>query len=342
MSYDANKQMFEGYIYLIENKVNGKVYIGQTSRSVQKRFKEHMHLGDTYRKNKKSKNSVLYKAIEKYKQDNFACKTIKTCLGKTKAELKNMLNYYEIEYIDKYNSIIPNGYNMTIGGNFDGCMGNNRRPVAQYDLSGNFIKAYNSMSEAYEETGFISLFSAISKGYLISGYQWIYIDDVNKAPIKIGAYVGVKTKRIVQIDFNGNLIVEFNSINEASEKTGINNVAIGDCIANRNRRFSAGGYQWVQLNYGEDITQFKFDKYSINRNRNSKGIKRHEINMYSLDNKYINTFDTTIEALKYIDREECNNSGITSCCSKRQKTAFGYKWFYANDPNQPDKSRIAS
>ena len=29
------------YIYKITNKLNGKIYIGQTSRTVQERWKEH-------------------------------------------------------------------------------------------------------------------------------------------------------------------------------------------------------------------------------------------------------------------------------------------------------------
>lgn len=31
-----------GYIYIIKNKINEKVYIGQTLRSVEERFKQHM------------------------------------------------------------------------------------------------------------------------------------------------------------------------------------------------------------------------------------------------------------------------------------------------------------
>lgn len=30
-----------GYIYMLENKINGKIYIGQTIRLIQKRLKQH-------------------------------------------------------------------------------------------------------------------------------------------------------------------------------------------------------------------------------------------------------------------------------------------------------------
>lgn len=34
MSFNKDTGMYEGYIYLITNKVNGKGYIGQTNRTV--------------------------------------------------------------------------------------------------------------------------------------------------------------------------------------------------------------------------------------------------------------------------------------------------------------------
>ena len=58
-----------GYIYKIENKLNGKVYIGQTVKTVEKRFNQH--------KNNSNKDYfsqiVLYKAFNKYGIENFEC-----------------------------------------------------------------------------------------------------------------------------------------------------------------------------------------------------------------------------------------------------------------------------
>ena len=41
MSYNKETGMYEGYIYKIVNDINGKIYIGQTRRDVDTRFKEH-------------------------------------------------------------------------------------------------------------------------------------------------------------------------------------------------------------------------------------------------------------------------------------------------------------
>ena len=43
MSFNKDTGMYEGYIYLITNKVNGKGYIGQTNRTVPFRFQQHQY-----------------------------------------------------------------------------------------------------------------------------------------------------------------------------------------------------------------------------------------------------------------------------------------------------------
>lgn len=93
-----------GYIYKITNKVNNKVYIGQTIKTVKKRFQQH--------KNNSNKSYfsqiVLYKAFNKYGIENFICEEIE--------EVPNdLLDKREIYWIDYYDSYF-NGYNSTLGG----------------------------------------------------------------------------------------------------------------------------------------------------------------------------------------------------------------------------------
>ena len=90
-----------GIIYKIENCINKKCYIGQTIRSLEKRWYEHC----------KSTNQckALINAINKYKADNFTVEVIHTALD-------NELDELEIFYIAKFNSISPHGYNLESGG----------------------------------------------------------------------------------------------------------------------------------------------------------------------------------------------------------------------------------
>ena len=61
-----------GFIYKITNKLNNKIYIGQTTKTVEKRFQQH--------KNNSNKEYfsqiILYKAFNKYGIENFICETI--------------------------------------------------------------------------------------------------------------------------------------------------------------------------------------------------------------------------------------------------------------------------
>lgn len=93
-----------GFIYKITNTLNEKVYIGQTIKTVQKRFTQH--------KNNSNKSYfsqiVLYKAFNKYGIENFACEAIEEVPN----ELLDDREKYWIEYYDSY----FNGYNSTLGG----------------------------------------------------------------------------------------------------------------------------------------------------------------------------------------------------------------------------------
>lgn len=91
-------------IYIIRNKINNKVYIGQ-SKNAYRRFTAHKTAAKTgHYKNR----SLLYEAMQKYGIDKFFMEIIE----------KQIVNYNEREqyWIQQYNSIVPNGYNILPGG----------------------------------------------------------------------------------------------------------------------------------------------------------------------------------------------------------------------------------
>jgi len=92
-------------IYKITNITNNKVYIGKTSKTIEKRFSEHV-------KNSKNRiNRYLYDSMNKYGVDNFKIEIL-DCVNSN-----NDANNIEIYYISEYNSNNKDfGYNMTIGG----------------------------------------------------------------------------------------------------------------------------------------------------------------------------------------------------------------------------------
>lgn len=107
-----------GSIYIITNTENQKCYIGQTrSHRLNKgkyrpfgiigRFNDHV--SEAINNTKKNQCTYLNNAIRKYGKDKFTVTLLETCTI-------DLLNSKEADYISKYNSLYPNGFNLTKGG----------------------------------------------------------------------------------------------------------------------------------------------------------------------------------------------------------------------------------
>ena len=93
-----------GYIYLITNTVNGKQYVGQTQREdIHMRWKQHKCCDS------KSIGTYIARAYKKYGIEKFKFQIICICFDEA-------CNDFEIEYIKKFNTLAPNGYNLESGG----------------------------------------------------------------------------------------------------------------------------------------------------------------------------------------------------------------------------------
>jgi group I intron endonuclease len=94
-----------GYIYKITNIVNGKCYIGVTTEeNPNKRWANHKssiraNIGCPF----------LQKAVKKYGEESFKFDVLIICFDEDVFKFEN-------EYITKYNSMSPNGYNVALGG----------------------------------------------------------------------------------------------------------------------------------------------------------------------------------------------------------------------------------
>lgn len=89
-------------IYIVRNTVNGKIYVGQTSRSVDRRWKEHVRC---------SRNYPLSKAIRKYGEAAFEREEIDSTENRNLADLLERL-YILMYYADDKGM----GYNLAEGG----------------------------------------------------------------------------------------------------------------------------------------------------------------------------------------------------------------------------------
>lgn len=92
-------------IYIIKNKVNEKVYIGQTVQDMNERFRQHLK-PSTFKKRGTYK---IYNAMSKYGKENFYIELVENEIP------SEIIDDKEIFYINKFNSYL-NGYNSTNGG----------------------------------------------------------------------------------------------------------------------------------------------------------------------------------------------------------------------------------
>lgn len=107
-----------GQIYVIQNSITNKYYIGQTVSHRKNRgkyrpfgfmgrFKDH--ISEAICNSKKKQCTYLNHSIRKHGADTFTCKLIHEC---SLAEL----DVRESHYIRDYDTLFPNGYNLTKGG----------------------------------------------------------------------------------------------------------------------------------------------------------------------------------------------------------------------------------
>ena len=88
-----------GIVYLLIDGTNDKEYVGQTTRTVVERFNEH-----------KKSDFLIGRAIRAHDEENFVIAILKEC------ETSEELGYWEKHFIKSRNTMSPNGYNLTDGG----------------------------------------------------------------------------------------------------------------------------------------------------------------------------------------------------------------------------------
>lgn len=328
MAYNKKTGMYDGWIYLITNKTNGKKYVGQTSQfSIEVRIHQHLTNNPLYT------HSIIDYSMQKNGLEYYKIEELEFISRKSLSELKEELNQREIYYILFLKTHISHGgYNITWGGNFvsNSCC----TPVDMYTLDYNYLQSYNSISDAVFQNGFPhngskniwSCCNGIKKSAY--GYIWRYKGHdlhefdlfCEKPSILIDIYdvYGSFLKTTDLYDFiKDNPEFKYQYIIEVCR--GINKTCKG----------------YVFRFHGEELNKYVFTNYQRNR----------AFNCYSIDDVYIDTFDNSEEAAirqcPHIKRLSAIKN-ITTVAKGKKKTCGGYKWYYADDPNQPDKTKIIS
>lgn len=93
------------FVYLLTNAIDEKKYVGKTEKTVEERWREHVS-----NSHNPKKQEYLYRAMRKHGVDNFSRTLLAT------ASSAEELNDLERRFIQEMNTLSPNGYNMTYGG----------------------------------------------------------------------------------------------------------------------------------------------------------------------------------------------------------------------------------
>lgn len=184
----------------------------------------------------------------------------------------------------------------------------NRRVVYQYDILGNFICKYESITAAYKSTGICpaTIKRCILGNSKYQKYIWKY-DFLEKCDPLIE-----DSKAIIQLD--NDVTHTYLNIQDAVNNTGLDAYDIYNSCK-----------QYLTLN---DI-KFRFKKKITNCSLKL----RKTIYCYNLEGTFIKSYTYSKEASKElgIDRRTI----LAACCGKINKSAGGYLWSYIYKPSIP-------
>lgn len=302
-----------GYIYVITNSINGMQYIGQTINSIKNRYHGHKMAAKSNRD-----NMYIHKAMNKYGVEYFNVEEV-TCIEcDTKEDLLNELNFLEQHYIVEYNTLTPNGYNLTRGG--AKCAEWQKKKVDEYDLFGKFVRTYESIISAVRENGFANNSSILKccAGKSSHAYKrvWRYHDDpLDKYPLP-DITIAERNNKMAPVDQytkDGIFIQTYESITFAYQMMDMQYSShISECC--EGKLHTAHGYIW----------RYHGDSFDKNRDKRFTACAQ-----YDLDGNFIAKYNSIQDACIAIGKDpKKHNSHISSCCRGTRNTAYGYKWKY--------------
>ncbi|MGG4218811.1 GIY-YIG nuclease family protein [Paenibacillus jamilae] len=172
-------------IYVIENSLNGKQYVGYTSKGYEKRFAIHVKEANS------GSNRYLCRAIRKYGESNFSVKLLD--VADSHEEAKEKEKKYILELKTFAHAKGNHGYNATLGG--DGMNGVVFPESTRLKISKSKKKAGHWVGKANPK---------YHKGHLISGENHPMFGKMHTAETKCkigtsnkGRFQGLKNKSAV-------------------------------------------------------------------------------------------------------------------------------------------------
>lgn len=289
-------------IYMIENRVNGKKYIGQTVLTFNERYnfsgvgaervfgylKFREENQNTY-KDKLYHNNHLLNAMKKYGVENFEVSIIDT------AESVEELNAKEIYWID-FHDAYTNGYNKSLGG------GNNKGWTPSDETRELWSKTRKGVHAGENNPNYGQKHSKVTR---------CIMSNNRKGKGTGGNHP--KARAVINLD----TLEIFETMTAAAKSVGLDVGNLTEVCQRKKRgkhgvRKLVGGYRWM---YYDEYLE-KGDVVGEYKNKRHKPIR-------NLDTGEI--FSTIKEAA---DKCDLDTSTLSKVCKGRLKSTGGYRWEY--------------
>lgn len=265
-----------GFIYKITNKINGKGYVGVTKqKDPQLRWRQHELCAK-----KTNGCPLLSAAIVKHGIENFKFEVLIVCFDED-------IFHYEIDYIAKYKTLAPAGYNGNVGGKVgDGFKGRKHSEETKKHLAKTSKEIHSSpeMRKAQSER--------LKK----------YTQQMHEAKRK---------KKEVAIN---KLIEEGMTQDEAVKQIKAQYAFLYERSKETNKKVSESLKKYYQ-------TENKDNREARKKIMAEKLGKK--IRQYSMEGIVLNTFPSVTQAAKDLN---LTRSTIQKCLKTEEKLAYGFRW----------------
>ena len=218
---------------------------------------------------------------------------------------------YKGDAFDKY-GIIPNE--------------SRNAPVYCFDNRGNFLKHYDRLKDAADDLGlnYGAVRAAfqnnrIYHGFYFNSHKSFDYQKKRGKSIKVDLYNSDNRKLLGSFESISDGLIFLNKDNPYACVTSVMKCLNG-------KRKTAYGYSWKR--HGEPIEETDHIRLA--------SVMR-PVNVYDLNDNYVNVFPSQLIAAKMLG---CDPPSVNACLKKRHRSTKGYKFFYSNDFEQPDLTKV--
>ena len=282
------------FIYKATSITTGKVYIGQSCQTLEKRMHQHLSRATT----NYDPNNHFHNAIRKYGFPDFVFQVIEDNI--INDEVLNEREKYWIEYYNSY----YDGYNSTLGGD----AGLRRDDLV---ITALFLEGYTT-KEICEMTGYNR--STIYNSYKANGLQ----EENNKRKNEQNRLRC--SERVEQYSLDGKYIKTYESATAAGQELG-NQSAISSVCRQEQSALSAYGYLFKYENDSRDISEW-VDRYN---KKKQAGKPKKKIIQKDKNKNEIAIYQSAADAARALNLKDKSN---ICAAARKGNTAYGYYWEY--------------